>query len=107
MEVSDMFIHVYSLWSFSGLYEMVLGLLKPLFVFELEGKLQMDISDLMFGIRIGHLKGFIKLVPIREILDDCIDQIHLQEHLHPHFGAQSLCPSFRELTSVHICSIQL
>ena len=38
--------------------------------------LQVDISDFMFGVKIGHFEGFVKLVPVRKVLYNCIYQIH-------------------------------
>jgi hypothetical protein len=61
MEVTDVLVHTDGFLGLAGLDELTLCLLVTLLVLQLEGKLQVNVADLMFGVQICHLEGLLEL----------------------------------------------
>ena len=93
MEISNVLVHVNSLWSLTSFDEMVFSLFVSLLVLQFKSILKMNVSDLVFSISICHFKCLIELVSVREVLNNSIHQVHFQKHLHSNIRAQSLSPS--------------
>lgn len=73
VEITDVFIHADGFLSFACLDEFPLCFLVAFLVFQLEGVLEMHVSDLVLGMQIRHFERFLKLSFIGLILHHCVD----------------------------------
>ena len=88
VEITNIFIHADGLVSFSCLDEFDFSLFVSLLVLKFKGKFQVNVSNFVFGVLVGHFECLIEIPFVRKILDDCINEVHLQHHLHSLFRTQ-------------------
>ena len=105
VEITNIFIHTDGFVSLSSLDELNLSFFVSLFVLKFKSELQMHISDFMFGVLVCHLESLIEITLVREILDNCINEVHLQHHFHSLLRTQRLCPLLGKLACVLIFPI--
>ena len=73
VEVPDILVHADGFLRLAGLDELHLGLLIALLVFKFESELEVDIPDLVLGVEVGHLEGFVELPFVGKVLNHRID----------------------------------
>ena len=106
MEISDVFVHADGFVGFAGLDELDLGLFVPLLVLEFEGEFEVYISDFVLGVLVSHLEGLVEISLVGQVLHNCIDQIHLQHHLHTLLGPQRFRPLLGQFAGVLILAVE-
>jgi len=55
----------------------------------------MDVAYFVFGVLFCHFEGFIEFVSVTQVFDHCVNEVHLQKHLHSCLWTQVLSPMFR------------
>jgi hypothetical protein len=107
MVVPNMFIHIDSLIWFSRLDEILFCSLVVLFILVEESLLEVCVPDFVFGVGVGQPESLIKLVFVTQMLDDCVDQVHFQQHIDSSLRPKHLQPLLSQLTSLFIIPIHL
>lgn len=72
VEITNVFVHTDSFLSLACLDEFSLCLFVPFLVLQLEGILEMYVTDLMLGVNISHFERFFKLSFVGLILHHCV-----------------------------------
>jgi hypothetical protein len=107
VEIAHVLVHLHGLRGLAGLDEVVLGLFVPFFVLQKEGVFQVNVLDFVLRVLIGHFEGLVELVSVAQVLDNRVDQVHPQQHLHSVFLAERLGPLLRELAGLLVRAVQL
>lgn len=105
MEIGLHLIHINRFTRLPSLDKMLLSLLIPLLIFQIQCIFQVHIPHLMFRVLLRHLKGLLKVMSITQILDNHIHQVKFQEHFHSLVITQSFRPFFGQLTSLFFVAI--
>ena len=88
MEVTNVFVHADGFVGFACLHEFNLCFFVPLLILKFECEFEVHISDFVFGVLIGHLEGLVEISLVGQVLHNCVNQVHLQHHLHALLGSQ-------------------
>ena len=96
MPVLLVFPHVNSLSRLSSFDKGLFGLTVALLILKEEGKLQMDVRDLVEEVVfVSHLEGFVELLPLGKVFDCRIEILVLQQLLKALFWSETFRPLLR------------